>query len=115
MNFREVEQFFGSPMEKSRDYLDREVWFYQSDKLGYFNSVYFSEGRVSEVKNELKQFTGSTEVKMEKAQAISSTGKLPKEHKNKLKELFSRIEVRIIIFSLCIALVFVLVKLFIKR
>ncbi len=115
MNFREVEQLFGSPMEKSRDSLGREVWFYQSDKPGYSNSVYFTEGRVSEVINESKQFTGSTGGKIEKAQEIHNTGRLLTEYRNKLTKLSSRIEVKIIIFGLCIALVFVLVKLFIKK
>jgi len=115
MNFREVEQFFGAPLEKSRDSLGREIWFYQADKSGYSNSVYFTEGRVSDVLNELKQLTVPIGVKIEKAQEIHGTGKLLTEHRNKLTSLFSRIEVRIIIFGLCIALVFVLLRFLIKK
>lgn len=115
MNFSGVEQLFGSPMEKGRDSLGREVWFYQSDKSGYSNSVYFLEGRVSVVINEPKQFTKSTEGKIEKPQEIANSRKLLTESRNKLTKLFSRAEVIIIIFGFLIAVGFVILKLFIKN
>ncbi|TAM35451.1 tetratricopeptide repeat protein [bacterium] len=115
MNFRAVEQLFGSPLEKSRDSLGREVWFYQSDKLGYSNTVHFSEGLVSEVTNEPKKFTMSPGGEIKKTQEIRNSSKLLAEGRNKPINLFSRIEVRIIILILCLILVSVLIKLFIKN
>jgi tetratricopeptide (TPR) repeat protein len=115
MSFNKVEQLIGSPLEKSRDFLGREVWSYQSDIVGYSNNVYFLNGQVSEVMNEPKQSIKSNEAKIEKAEEVPSTGKLLAEHGSKPKKLFSRIEVRIIIFGLCLALVFVLLRLLLKR
>jgi len=115
MNFSKVEQLIGSPLEKSKDSLGREVWFYQSDRLGYSNNVYFLNGLVSEVINESKQSTKLNEVKIEKAQEIPSAGKLLTDHRSKFKELLSSIKVRIIIFGICLALVFFLLKLLLKR
>jgi len=115
MDFRTVEQLFGSPLEKSRDSLGREVWFYQSDKLGYSNTVYFSGGLVSEVSNEPKKFTGSSGGKIGKTQEICNTNKLLTEDRNEPVNLFYRIEVRIIISILCLILISVLIKLFIKN
>lgn len=105
IHFGAVEQLFGPPLEKSRDSLGREVWFYQSDKPGYSNSVAFIDGRVSEVIDQPKQLTGSSLVKIQEIQ----------ENSNKPTKLSSRIEVRIIIFAICIALVFGLLKFFIKK
>ncbi len=114
MDCRKVEQLFGSPLKKGKDNLGREVWFYQSDVSGYSNAVYFAEGRVSEVINELKQFTEPTREKIEKTQEIQDAANLLTEHMNKPIKLSLRIKV-IIISVLCIALVFVLLKLFIKK
>ncbi len=115
MDFSKVEQLLGAPLGKSRDPLGREVWFYRSDNSGYFNNVYFTKGLVSEVMNQPKQFTGSTVEEIEKVQEIKNVAKLATELKNKPTKLSSRIEAKIIIFGLCIALVFVLVNFLLKR
>ncbi|MCX5696700.1 MAG: tetratricopeptide repeat protein [Candidatus Omnitrophica bacterium] len=115
MNFNGVEQLFGPPIEKGRDSLGREVWFYQSDKSGYSNSVYFSEGKVSLVINEPKQLTKSSEGNIEKTREITNANKLLPGTRDKLIKLFSRVEVKIIIFILLIVAGFVILKLLIRN
>ncbi|MFH1198572.1 MAG: hypothetical protein V1650_00175 [Candidatus Omnitrophota bacterium] len=53
--------------------------------------------------------------KVTKSEGDVGTSELLIEHRNKSTKLSSRIEVRIIIFSFCVALAFVLLKLFIKK
>lgn len=114
-SFRDVEYLFGTPLEKGRDYSGREVWFYQSDKPGYSNSVYFTGGVVSEVKNESKQLMVPTQKNIEKTQETSNIDKPLIEQGNFWTRLFSRTGVRVAIFCFCLVLAFILIKLFIKK
>jgi len=114
-DFGYVERLFGPPNEKGRDSFGREGWFYQSDRPGYSCSVYFTGSEVSLVVNEPKRFNVSTKKKVNKTQETSNAGKLLTENASKLRKLFSRIEVKIIILGFCVALVFLLLKLFIKK
>ncbi|MFA5093131.1 MAG: hypothetical protein WC543_04250 [Candidatus Omnitrophota bacterium] len=106
-NFEYVERLFGSPNEKGRDSIGREGWFYQSDKLGYSCSVYFTDGIVSSVVNEPRYFSSSNRQKVEKIQENSNG--------NNLVKVFSNGKVQLIIFSLLVILVFILIKSLIKN
>lgn len=52
MEYRNVEYLLGTPSEKRKDSLGREVWIYPSDKPGFSNNVYFTGGCVSELNNQ---------------------------------------------------------------
>jgi len=115
IGFRRIEYLLGAPLEKSRDSSGREVWFYQSDKPGYSNSIYFVKGKVSEVKNELKQLAGTSKVIVVEGQEVSSDSVSSKPLGNIWARLFPRSKAKVPIFILLLVSVIVLVKLFIKK
>ena len=53
MNYDRVERLIGPPQKKRKDSSGREIWLYFSDKPDFFNFVYFTRGRVSELKNQI--------------------------------------------------------------
>jgi len=110
MSFSEVERLFGTPNEKSRDSLGREIWFYQSDRPDYSCSVYFTKGIVSLVANEPRHFAASAKNELEKIRKTINDSILLTGKKDNLLKISSRVKPIFIIFGFCVVLIFILIK-----
>ncbi len=102
MNYNTVEQLLGSPTDKKKDSLGREIWFYPSDKAGFSNCVYFTNGRVSELESQPIKLSGGI-------------GEEFKATQRKPIKLHSFNVIKVMIIGLCIVLVYILFKIFIIK
>lgn len=102
MSYNRVEQLLGSPTDKKKDSLGREVWFYPSDTVGLSNCIYFINGRVSELESQPIKLSGG----------IAGESKITQIKPTRLNSLNL---INIIIISLCIGLVLILFKIFLIK
>lgn len=102
MGYNRVEQLLGSPTDKKKDSLGREIWFYPADKVGLSNCVYFINGRVSELESQPIKLSGG----------IAGESKATQRKPIRLNSLNV---IKVMIIGLCIVSVIILFKIFLIK
>lgn len=118
MSYNTVEQLLGSPTDKTKDSLGREIWFYPSDKAGFSNCVYFTNGHVSELESQPIKFFGEIgeefKVTQEKLNNNDKSSEMREDRLIKLHS-FRASAIKVIIIGFCIVLLSILLKIFLIK